>query len=161
MLVQEVKSFHLWMASLDIIKSKLNWKTNIKQLLFILGVPSHTRKFPLDWKMSGKLFSGQWIFLFMILRPLLNPTLMICLHIIVRGSITQITCIWFLNDADTTKFSWIPTSVFLCQVRETARIHYFQQRHSGGAFESWARHKSSSSSFYQEASKPAGELQII
>ena len=102
--------FRLWMVSSDIIKSKLNQKINIKQLLFVLGVPSCTRKFPLDWKIQGKPFSRQWIFLFTTLKPLSNPTLMIYQHILIRGSITQITCVWFLNDADTTKFTWIPTS---------------------------------------------------
>jgi hypothetical protein len=38
--VQAVKSFHSWMVFWDTIRFKSNPRTNIKQLLFVLGVPS-------------------------------------------------------------------------------------------------------------------------
>ena len=75
MLAWEVKSFRLWMVSLDIIKSKLNRKTNIKTNFICPWGTFVYKKIPFGLKNVGATFQQAMNFAFNDIKDIVEPYL--------------------------------------------------------------------------------------
>ena len=75
-IVLRVWSFHLWMASLTIIRSRYSHKINTRQLSFSHGGPSPVENSVLSWKMLMLHFNAPCHMISMTLNTLWNLILM-------------------------------------------------------------------------------------
>ena len=107
-----MRFFPSWMVFRVIIKFLSILKINIRQPLYVPGVPLHIERCLLVLKMLEPLFSGPCHMLSTTSNMSLKHTWMISLLVLERELITLVIFEWFSSDVVFIKSGWIPTSAF-------------------------------------------------